>query len=364
MSIMLACIMTLASAFAPFGNGGAGSDKPHFITSAYAATSAEKQAEADAAWALLDEYQTELNQINSDYEHAVVIRTEAERRMIEAQAREDEARERIGELQDQLGVLAAQMYRNGPISYIEVFFGAKSFADFVSVIDMNNRINARKAELIAESKVMHTEAETARIEYTNQERIAAEKEAEIKALVTQKEAAYSQLLSLAKSLEKEAAELHVQEELAAEAARLKKIEDELRAAVGYVDPDLIARVPRLVFPFPDYVYLSSPFGWRASGFHLGVDFAGPSGADILAAASGTVTAAGWHSSMGNYIIISHGGGVRTTYMHFSALYVYVGTTVSAGQVIGACGTTGNSTGPHLHFQLEIDGNAVNPVGFF
>ena len=109
--------------------------------------------------------------------------------------------------------------------------------------------------------------------------------------------------------------------------------------------------------------LSSPFGPRWGAYHLGTDFAASTGTPILAAAAGTVTAAGSHATMGNYVIINHGYGIRTTYMHASELYVDAGEAVYAGQAIAAVGSTGNSTGPHLHFQIEIDGQAVDPMAF-
>ena len=90
----------------------------------------------------------------------------------------------------------------------------------------------------------------------------------------------------------------------------------------------------------------------------------PTGAAIVAAASGTVTTAGWVSGYGNYTVINHGGGVMTAYGHQSAIYVSVGQTVSAGQTIGAVGSTGNSTGPHLHFEVYVNGATQNPMSYF
>ncbi|MCL2756885.1 MAG: peptidoglycan DD-metalloendopeptidase family protein [Coriobacteriia bacterium] len=364
MSIALACIMMVFSAFAPLG-GGAGNGRSGFATAAYAATSDEKIAEVNALLLILDELQTELNLINTEYELAVAVRTDAEQRMNDALMREVFATERISELQEQLGSLAAQMYRNGPVSFLEVFFGAQSFSDFVAALEMNNRINAHRADLIAECKIMRAEAETARIVYAAQQKIAAEKEAEIKIIVDQRQIVVDSMIESISILQQEAAELLIQEQLEAAAAEARRIAEERRQQGfdGPVDPYYATRVPKLVFPFPNYVYVSSSFGWRYGEFHNGIDLAGPAGSNILAAAGGTVIAAGWHWSMGNYIKIAHGGGVQTIYMHCQALYVYAGSSVYAGQVIGAVGSTGNSSGAHLHFQLEVDGLAINPIGF-
>jgi len=368
MSVALALVMTFATALAPFGLGSSNSGRPGSVTLAFAVTSAEKQAEVDAALIRLDALQTELNLVTADYDLAVSVHMDAIHRMRDAQEREEAALVRINELQEQLGTLAAQMYRSGPISFLDVIFGAKSFSDFVAAIDMTNRINAHRASLIAESRVMRDEAEISRIEFERQEQIAADKEAECKKLKDQQEAVVAEMLSEINALKSQAAELLVQEELEAAAYR-QRLEDEARRAAAatsgreYVDPGLAARVPSLVFPCPGYYSISSPYGWRNGSFHLGTDFAAATGTNILAAAAGTVTAAGWQASMGNYVIINHGYGIRTIYMHASALYVYAGSSVYAGQVIAAVGSTGNSTGPHLHFQLEIDGQAVNPMSF-
>lgn len=106
--------------------------------------------------------------------------------------------------------------------------------------------------------------------------------------------------------------------------------------------------------------ITSVYGYRSSGFHTGLDIATSSGTPISAAASGVVTYAGWKGSYGNLVIIDHGNGYQTYYAHCSAIYVSAGQSVSAGEVISAVGSTGNSTGPHLHLEIRINGETVNP----
>ena len=98
-------------------------------------------------------------------------------------------------------------------------------------------------------------------------------------------------------------------------------------------------------------------------FHNGIDMAAPGGSAILAAYDGTVVAAAYSSSMGNYIMIDHGDNLYTIYMHASALYVSKGAEVSKGQTIAAVGSTGRSTGNHLHFSVRLNGNYVNPRNY-
>lgn len=109
--------------------------------------------------------------------------------------------------------------------------------------------------------------------------------------------------------------------------------------------------------------ITSPYGKRSSGFHTGTDFAIALGTPVYAAASGTVTFAGWKGSYGYLVIIDHGNGYQTYYAHCSALYVSAGQTVTQGQNISAVGSTGNSTGPHLHFEIRYNGNTLNPQNY-
>lgn len=124
-----------------------------------------------------------------------------------------------------------------------------------------------------------------------------------------------------------------------------------------------------VWPVPASSTVTSDFGYRnhpSTGryhFHSGIDIAAPTGSSILAATGGVVTNAGWNSSMGNYVMISHGNGLVTIYMHASVLCVSAGQTVSAGQQIALVGSTGDSTGPHLHFSVRLNGSYVNPWNY-
>ena len=108
--------------------------------------------------------------------------------------------------------------------------------------------------------------------------------------------------------------------------------------------------------------VSSTFGYRTfdNAFHNGLDLAASSGAPTYAADSGTVLIAGWSDSAGNWVVIDHGNGMVTKYMHHSALAVTAGQSVSKGQQVGYVGSTGYSSGPHLHFQVEMNGSPVNP----
>jgi murein DD-endopeptidase MepM/ murein hydrolase activator NlpD len=110
--------------------------------------------------------------------------------------------------------------------------------------------------------------------------------------------------------------------------------------------------------------LTARFGqhgpYWSGGVHTGLDFAGSSGTPIRAAASGTVISTGYEGAYGNRIVIDHGNGFRTTYNHLSGITVSVGQKVTAGDRIGSLGNTGNSTGPHLHFEVTKGGKFIDP----
>lgn len=126
---------------------------------------------------------------------------------------------------------------------------------------------------------------------------------------------------------------------------------------------------RFIWPSVGAYSTSSGFGYRRSGYHGGVDIVKPgghsTGALVVAAASGTVVTAGYHSSYGYHVVINHGNGLSTLYAHMlkGSLKVSVGQRVSAGQALGNIGSTGNVTGPHLHFEVRVNGNRVNPMPY-
>jgi murein DD-endopeptidase MepM/ murein hydrolase activator NlpD len=117
------------------------------------------------------------------------------------------------------------------------------------------------------------------------------------------------------------------------------------------------------FIWPASGVVTSGFGWRWGRMHEGLDIAASYGAPISAASSGTVIYAGWMGGYGNLVVIDHGGGLATAYGHQSSIAVSSGSQVSQGQTIGYVGSTGHSTGPHLHFEVRVNGSAVDPMGY-
>jgi murein DD-endopeptidase MepM/ murein hydrolase activator NlpD len=165
-----------------------------------------------------------------------------------------------------------------------------------------------------------------------------------------------QKTQLASTREQEKAFITEANALAAEDARVR---GQLAAAQGATDTTPSAS--GLIWPVNGPV--TSPFGYRWGRLHAGIDIGVPYGTPIHAAASGTVVLAGWTGGYGNYTCIDHGGGLATCYAHQSAYAVSTGAHVSQGQVIGYVGNTGHSFGAHLHFEVRINGNPVDPLGY-
>lgn len=152
-----------------------------------------------------------------------------------------------------------------------------------------------------------------------------------------------------------------EEKAAAEAAAKKKFLANATATTTQVAAS--GNINGLALAIPVSGTITSRFGVRSgsrSGAHTGLDISAPSGTGIRPITGGVVTYAAYKGSYGNLIIIDHGGGIQSYYAHCSALYVSVGQQVDSGSTIGAVGSTGNSTGPHLHLEIRINGSPVNP----
>jgi murein DD-endopeptidase MepM/ murein hydrolase activator NlpD len=151
----------------------------------------------------------------------------------------------------------------------------------------------------------------------------------------------------------------LQSEAQAIAAAQAQVRSRLAAAQGSTDSTPSSS--GLIWPVSGPVV--SPFGYRWGRLHAGIDIAVPYGTPIHAAGAGTVVLAGWVSGYGNYTCIDHGGGMATCYAHQSSFAVSQGAAVSQGQVIGYVGCTGHCFGPHLHFEVRINGTPVDPLGY-
>lgn len=259
------------------------------------------------------------------------------------------------------------IYINGQISYVDVLFGAKDFADLMTRMDVLKRIIKHDYDLIMKVKEEKATVENTRVQL---EKDKAEAEVLVtdaqakKAKVEDKESEQQVLLDQA-IYDRDTSERMYEEIMAASQEVANMIRRSHMSSAGYSGAP--AGAGGMIWPISGPI--TSEFGWRThpifgtARFHSGLDIGGDYGMPIYAAASGTVIYAGWISGYGNAVIIDHGGGVTTLYGHNDSLNVSEGENVAQGQVIAMCGSTGNSTGPHCHFEVRENGEPVSPYGY-
>jgi len=270
------------------------------------------------------------------------------------------------------------MYEKGDALYMELIFSATSLSDTMNKADYIEALSAYDRKQLDEYvktreliELCKAELEAQR-EVLDEAKLAVEaEEVSVNSLIAEKEA---QIVSVSEDIStKEAAIKEYEDMIAAENAEIMALEKAVaeekarlaaeNANARSYDGGMFAN------PCPGYRRLSDDYGNRmhptlgVEKFHNGIDLAAPSGTPVYAAYDGDVVAADYSSSMGNYIMINHGNGLYTIYMHCSALYVSKGDSIYKGQNIAAVGSTGRSTGPHLHFSVRLNGSYVSPWNY-
>ncbi len=265
------------------------------------------------------------------------------------------------------------MYMAGENSSLEMLLSAESFSDFLTNAEMMKAISSHDQQLVDDLRTQKAaieeekagiEEDKAAIEQRQQEIIIQREN--IKATQSELEQAYAQSEDAMQDYD--ALKDQYENNRDAALAEEKAVEQELQnwyKTHSSSSSDGSTANSQFIWPLPGYSTISSPYGSRWGGFHTGMDITGGGvfGANIVAAASGTVIQATSHYSYGNYVIIDHGGGYSTLYAHASQLLVSIGDTVQQGDTIALVGSTGNSTGPHLHFEVRVNGQHQNPANY-
>jgi murein DD-endopeptidase MepM/ murein hydrolase activator NlpD len=286
-------------------------------------------------------------------ENAIIVKTE------ELAAAEI----KIGEKSDLLNDRLRVMYKTGSIGYLEVLFGAEDFTDLLSRIDMLQKILVHDQNLIQALKEQRDiiEQKKVELEIAKDELLAL-----FKSKITKQNelnVALNNLIAYKKDLiNDEVALVEMEDTLLEEANKLTDIIKNLELAATYVGGEMM-------WPVPSHYMIVSPFGNRLHPIskvykmHTGIDIAAPRGTPIVAAQTGTIVYANWFGSYGKAIIIDHGGGYTTLYAHNDVINVSVGSVVRKGDNIALVGSTGYSTGPHLHFEVRMNGEYVEPLTY-
>lgn len=264
------------------------------------------------------------------------------------------------------------MEENGEYTYLSIIFGSKSLSQLMSNLDMIGEIMDADKRIYDQYTAAREDAEEIKAEYETTLSALADKQAEYEAEKADLEAKIAEANDLIAQLEEE---INTNYDLYLEVlAQEEALESDIQSMIAELErqeaANSITSTGTYIWPLPGYSP-GSAYGWRMHPiyhemrFHAGEDIGAPSGTPILAADSGMATViADNGNGYGNYIMINHGGGRVTLYAHMSAFAISNGATVSQGQVIGYVGSTGNSTGPHLHFEVRVNGATTDPKSYF
>lgn len=328
---------------------------------------AEKAALAEQLNGLIEEMDKTTEDITSKQEEIDKKETELIQAQIDENNQYESMKKRI-----------KYMYENGNTQFIEILLESKSIGDFLNNAEYISQISDYDRQMLKEfqrivkdvdEQKTALEDEKAELEKLQSELQA--KQDEVSALISEKADLISDLEA---AIGENAAKLKKLQEEAAEQERLQQEANNAGGSSnnggnsngGTPQPSIsVSGNGKLSNPCPA-AYISSEFGGRTSpgGIgstnHKGRDYAAATGTPIYASGSGTVVTVSYNVARGNYVVVNHGNGLSTLYQHCSAVYVSAGQTVSAGQNIAAVGSTGYSTGPHLHFEVWVSGVPVDP----
>ena len=323
----------------------------------------------------LDSSLKEIEERIADLKHQIKVKEEE---IVRTETELKAAEEREEAQKVSMGVHIRLVYETGTPSLVDMLLQSESFGNFLNKIDYVEKMAAYdqqlwqdykaareyvqlcRDELELEKEILDETKESVEIEQRNLEELIEQKRSDIISYETD-------IRNKEKAIQEYEQEIRAQEEEirlleATVAEERKKLLAESKKPPSYDGG-------KFKFPLASYTRVSDDYGYRihptlgVEQFHNGVDFAAPKGTAIYAAYGGEVVAASYSATMGNYVMIDHGDGLYTIYMHASALYVKSGDAVAKGDTIAAVGSTGRSTGNHLHFSVRLNGSYVSPWGY-
>ncbi len=393
-TLILALVMGTVSSFAATTNQQRLNSINQQLSSAKNKLSQSKKQESSLT-NKINTLDVQINVTQNDIEKTVAEIQETKNKIAVKKQELDVKSQEIVKQNDDLGERLCAMYKNGEVSYIEIILGSGSFSELLTNIDMVTRIYQKDEDFmdllqeqydaIAQTK---RELETLNMELDQKEAqlksqqsalksdkaqaqaVRAEVQQDIQAqndLIDDLNEAAEQITTLIQEEQRKAAEAAAAAAAAAKANSGTSGSSSSSGTTAAASTQFVGGT--FTLPAPSYTRISSYYGYRihpitgTRKLHTGVDFAAASGSKCVAAGAGTVIYAGWYSGYGNTVIIDHGGGISTLYAHNSSLTVSKGTKVSKGQQIAKIGSTGNSTGPHCHFEVRVNGKHTNPMSY-
>ena len=364
------------------------------------------EAEKNDIIAYIEKLDTQLNELTEEISQLNAEIEEVNQELTDTEAALEEAIETEENQYDTMKKRIQYMYENGETSLMEVLLSSDNISDLLNQVeyvseitdydnslldrykDTKQKVEDMKAQLEATLEEKNLLNEELTMNQDALEEIMDNKQQELakqEANISQTEglsSTYAQQIEAQENmiedlLEKERKRIEEEERKRKEEEERKRREEEERrkqeAAANQQNQqnqqnqnNTTVSATGFLWPVPSSGRITCGFGYRnsptsgASTYHQGIDIGASSGSNIVAAKSGTVVTAAYNVAAGNYIMISHGNGIYTVYMHCSKLLVSAGETVDRGEVIGLIGSTGISTGPHLHFGISINGSYVDP----
>ena len=334
--LILVLIAAVCVAFSPFSYGGTSTKEKKKKLK-------EVQSQKDDISAELEEMQIKIATSQGIINHLQEDIDKKEKQLKANEKALQKTKKKIEERRDGLNKRLRNMYKSGTIGYIDVILGSNNVEELVTNVDLVQKIFTNDQEILTELK--------------NQKIEMDEKEARLQEEKTALDAQKAQRDAEQKKLEEQQAKLQEKYDT------LEKTEAKLKQAI--LDAQNNGGVQyagaKWVFPLRSGYTLSSHYGEsRSYESHPGVDLAVPTGTPVYAAQSGKVVTAGWYGGYGNAVVIYHGDNLSSVYGHNSSVNVKVGQTVQRGQQIANAGSTGCSTGSHLHFEVRLNGSPISP----
>lgn len=297
----------------------------------------------------LDNVEGQLNTLESQI---IVTKRDLERATQDADGQKDLLKKRV-----------RVMYETGSVGYLSVVLDSTSFGDFISRLDFLKKIMNYDVTLLKNMKVHRDNI--------------AQKEAQLKSELEEKERLKQQIGDKKEKVEVAKADrTKTLNELVKDLKELNRLEDKLLEESKEIEKKIIAMQSKnkyvggtIEWPVPSSTRITSPYGYRThpilktKKFHTGIDVGASTGSAVIAGNDGTVIFSGYYGGYGYTVIVDHGGQISTLYAHNSKLLVQEGDTVKRGQNIAKIGSTGLSTGPHLHFEVRKNGQHTNPMNY-